>query len=389
MMAIFLTGASLLIDAAWTAGCGVLLDGQHIAAILPEDAQPAAARVRLPAGSLLAPGLIDIQVNGGGGRLFNDAPTQATARAIAAAHRTLGTTAVLPTLITDTPDAMRAAASVQAEPEAGIAGLHFEGPFLSPARPGVHQAALIRAAEEDDLQLLEKLAGRGQDRIVLTVAPETVPDEQLARLAAAGVILAAGHSAASAERTAAAVAAGISGFTHLFNAMPPLNARLPGIAAAALADSESWCGVIADGIHVHPVMLRLLLAAKPHRTILVSDAMPPTGTAMPGFQLQGRTIHRRDGALRTADGTLAGADICLADAVRFCVRELGLPSARALTLATAAPADFLRLADRIGRIAPGLQADLVLLAPDLRVRGTWCAGAWQGDRDVLPARHAA
>ncbi len=387
MSATFLTGADLLIDGDWATGFGVLVEHDRIAAVLPAGARPAAAHIALPPGTLLAPGLVDAQVNGGGGLLFNDAPTQATARAIAAAHRALGTTAILPTLITDTPDVLRLAAALRPEPAAGIAGLHFEGPFLGPTRPGVHRAALIRPPDETDLLLLEALAQVCP--VLLTVAPETVPDAQLARLAAAGIVLSAGHSAATAERTAQALAAGITGFTHLFNAMPPLAAREPGIAASALADATAWCGVIADGIHVHPAMLRLLLAAKPTRTLLVSDAMPPTGTALTEFRLQGRVIHRSGGALRTADGTLAGADICLADAVRFCVRYLGLPSAQALTLATAAPADFLRLAGCRGRIAPGLQADLVLLTPDLAVLGTWLAGAWQGEPGVLSRAAAA
>ena len=385
MTATFLTGASLLADGAWLPNHGVLIEGSRIAALLPDTAHPAATRIALPPGTLLSPGLIDIQVNGGGGLLFNDHPDQATARAIAAAHRRLGTTSILPTLITDTPQAMRAAATVQPEP--GILGLHFEGPFLSQARPGVHRPDLIRAPDEADLAFLASLARR--TRILLTIAPETVPDAQLARLAAAGIILSAGHSAASLERTNDALAAGLTGFTHLFNAMPPLAARAPGIAAAALTHPHSWCAVIADGIHVHPAVLRLLLAAKPDRTLLVSDAMPPTGTDATAFQLQGRLIHRAAGALRSADGTLAGADICLADAVRFCVRTLALPAAQALTLATAAPAAFLGLSASHGRLAPGQQADLLLLTENLDVLGTWQAGTWDGEPGLLPALQAA
>ncbi len=385
MTATFLTGALLLADGAWLPQHGVLIEGGRIAALLPETAQPAATRVALPAGTLLSPGLIDVQVNGGGGHLFNDQPDQATARAIAAAHRRLGTTSILPTLITDTPQAMRAAATVRPEP--GILGLHFEGPFLSQARPGVHRQDLIRAPDEADLAFLEALAGR--TKTLLTIAPESVPRAQIARLAAAGIILSAGHSAASLECTNEALAAGLAGFTHLFNAMPPLAARAPGIAAAALTHPRSWCGVIADGIHVHPAMLALLLAAKPDRTLLVSDAMPPTGTSATSFQLQGRLVHRAAGALRTADGTLAGADICLADAIRFCVRTLALPAARALTLATAASAAFLGLSASHGRIAPGQQADLLLLTENLDVLGTWLAGAWDGEPGLLAALEAA
>jgi N-acetylglucosamine-6-phosphate deacetylase len=381
----FLTGASVLVNGRFRPGQGVLITHTRIAAVLPADSKPAATRVALPAGSLLAPGLIDIQVNGGGGLLFNNAPNQATARAIAAAHRSLGTTSILPTLITDDPGRMREAAGVVAEPGYGVLGLHFEGPFLGAAKPGVHPPEHIRAPDEDDLVLLEQLGRRASGRLLLTVAPETVDDATLRRLAEAGVILSAGHSAATFERTGQAIQAGITGFTHLFNAMPPVSAREPGIALAALLDRGAYCGVIADGIHVHPALLRLLFAAKPDRTILVSDAMPPTGTDLQSFVLQGRLIHRARGSLRTADNVLAGADICLADAVRFCVRELGLPPEQAIGMATAAPADFLRVRQKIGRIAAGLRADLVLLGPDLDVLGTWLGGDFQGDPAVARA----
>ena len=212
MTAAFLTGAALLIDGAWVHGHGLLLEDGLITAIQPADTSTLAPRVALPPGSLLAPGLIDIQVNGGGGLLFNDAPTQATARAIAAAHRRLGTTSILPTLITDTPATMRQAAAVLAEPSAGLLGLHFEGPFLSPARPGVHRPDLIRPPTEPDLALFEELATRQPGRIVLTLAPETVTDDHIRRLAAAGILLCAGHTAASFDRTTEALAAGITGF---------------------------------------------------------------------------------------------------------------------------------------------------------------------------------
>ena len=241
----------------------------------------------------------------------------------------------------------------------------------------MHRAELIRAPDADDLDLLEQVARQGP--VLLTIAPEMVPDDALARLARAGVVLSAGHSAASFERTEAAVGSGVSGFTHLFNAMPPLAARSPGIAAAALATPGTWCGVIADGIHVHPAMLRLVLGAKAGRVVLVSDAMPPTGTDSASFELQGRTIHRAHGALRTADGTLAGADICLADAVRFCVRALGLPIAEALMLATAAPADFLGVSATHGRLGVGLRADFVLFSPALAV-----LQVWQEGRPIMP-----
>ena len=380
----FLTGADILADGVLS-GHGVLIRDRTIVAVLPDTDQPAAHRIGLPSGTLLAPGLLDIQVNGGGGVLFNDTPTHEAALAIAAAHRHLGTTSILPTLITDTPAKMRAAASAMraiAARDGPLAGIHFEGPFLSPARPGVHDPDWVRRPDEADLAMLADLAEDWDGQVLLTIAPEMVDDTALRRLACAGVVLSAGHSAASFERVEEALAAGVTGFTHLYNAMPPSAARAPGIVTAALLDQASWCGVIADGIHVHPAMLRLLLASKPNRTLLVSDAMPPTGTTLSHFVLQGRRIERRDGRLVTVDGTLAGADICLADAVRFLVRTCAVPPAQALAMASAAPAAFLGL-PYLGRIAPGARADLVLFTPGLEVLGTWLAGHWQGEPGVL------
>ena len=350
-MSAFLTGAAILIDGAWQSGRGILVQDGALQAVLPDSECVMAERVALPAGTLLAPGLVDVQVNGGGGVLFNDTPTAEAARAIAAAHRTLGTTAILPTLITDTTAAMQGAALAVKTRIPGVIGVHFEGPFLSPARPGVHAAHFIRPPSQSDVIFLEDLAAQLDGAVLLTLAPETVDGATLRRLSDAGVILSAGHSEASYECCTGAIADGLRGFTHVFNAMPGAAARSPGLVTAALLDPDTWCAVIADGVHVHPAMLRLLLAAKsPGRVMLVSDAMPPTGTPLERFELQGRTILRERGRLATQDGTLAGADICLADAVRYAVRTLGLSSAQALTMASEVPAAFsAQTADRTHR----------------------------------------
>jgi N-acetylglucosamine-6-phosphate deacetylase len=374
----FVTGAAILQDGDWLPGHGLLIEHGQIAAILQEGAAPRAVHVRVPDGSRIAPGLIDIQVNGGGGLLFNDRPDAGTARFMAASHRRLGTTAILPTLITDTPGMFhRALADAACGP--GVIGLHLEGPFLSPARPGVHRQDYIRAPLEDDVRRLEALAGRLGGPVLLTLAPETVPDPVLRRLAEAGILLSAGHTAAPFARVSAAIGAGLTGFTHLYNAMPPPAARDPGPVAAALLHPQTWCGVIADGVHVDPAMLRLLRAARGlSRIILVSDSMPPAGTDIAGFDLQGQRIFRRRGRLETADGTLAGADLCLMDAVRQAARIWDITLAEALMLATANPADFLGVGTMRGRIAPGLAADLLLLDKDAAVLGTWLAGVWDG-----------
>ncbi|PWC35910.1 N-acetylglucosamine-6-phosphate deacetylase [Azospirillum sp. TSO35-2] len=374
------TGDTILDDRSLLVGDGRILD-----IVAAGRVPPAVDRVvPLAAGDLLAPGFLDIQVNGGGGVLFNERPDAAGALAIAAAHRRFGTTGLLPTVITDTPDCHRAAAeaAVQAvaRPDGGVLGLHFEGPFISPQRVGAHDPRFVRAPDEEDLAFLCALPGRMPGgRVLLTLAPECVEDSALSRLLAAGVILSVGHTMASAERVVEALDLGMRGVTHLYNAMPGIANRQPGPAGAALGDGRPWCGLIVDGYHVHPLMLRAALAARPRgRMMLVTDAMPPTGTDATSFELNGRTIYRRDGRLVLADGTLAGADLDMAAAVRNAGRLIGLPLEECLRMASLYPAEFLGLAGERGRVAPGWRADLVLLRSDLTVRGTWLAGTWQG-----------
>ncbi|MET0401299.1 MAG: N-acetylglucosamine-6-phosphate deacetylase, partial [Cystobacter sp.] len=270
---------------------------------------------------------------------------------------------------------------VLAQPTSGVLGIHLEGPFISTDRPGVHEPRFIRTPDTQDLDYLgavsERLAAR-DGRVLMTLAPERVEDKVLTRLAAAGVLLCAGHTAASYERTRESLNAGVRGFTHLFNAMPPLTNRQPGPALAALESPEAFCGVIADGIHVHPSLLRLLVKSKPAgKVFLVTDAMPPVGTDADTFTLYGHTILRRDGRLVTEDGTLAGADIDMVTAVRNCVKQLGLPLEESLRMASLYPAGFLKREHQLGRVARGYRADLTLLRPDLTVLATWVAGQAQ------------
>jgi N-acetylglucosamine-6-phosphate deacetylase len=353
----------------------VVIDGRDIAAILPRNEVPAGMPVHaLQDGAWLAPGFIDCQVNGGGDVLFNDAPTVATIERIAAAHLRLGTTALLPTLITDTPAKMRAALGAVRKAAAtnpGVLGIHLEGPFLSPGKPGVHDTTLFRVPTDDDAtELIEGRTGA----MLVTLAPERVPAGFIHRLAAAGIRVALGHSAATYAETKAALAEGLAGFTHLFNAMRPLESREPGPIAAALETPDAWFGLIVDGHHVAPPMLRLALRGA-GRPMLVSDAMPPVGGCRSSFVLNGAEIAVRDGRCTRPDGTLAGAAIGMADAVRNCVEMLKMPLTEALRLASAEPAAFLGLAGTLGRIAPGYRADLVAFDPEtVELHRTWAAG---------------
>ncbi len=356
-------------------GCAVIIEGAAIVGLAARGDLPAAMPRRdLPEGAWLTPGFIDVQVNGGGDVLFNDRPTPAGIAAIVAAHRRFGTTGLLPTLISDTAEKMRAASAAVAAASGispGVLGIHFEGPFLATERAGVHDRAMFRPPTPEDLDLL--CAERGGATLV-TLAPECVPPGFIANIARAGVRIALGHSMASYEETRAAIAEGLTGFTHLFNAMRPLTAREPGPIAAALEEPRAFYGLIVDGAHVAPAMLRLALrgAGTP---VLVTDAMPPVGGTGHGFSLAGKPVRVADGRCTTADGTLAGSALDMASAVRNSVRLLDMSLPEALRLASAAPAAFLGLGDRLGHIAPGFRADIVALEPAaVRVLGTWVAG---------------
>jgi N-acetylglucosamine-6-phosphate deacetylase len=355
--------------------CAVIIDGARIAGVIPRGDVPAGVPTRtLPDGAWLAPGFIDVQVNGGGDVLFNDEPTPEGIAAIVAGHRKFGTTALLPTLITDTPQKMRAALDAvrRAAPvNPGVIGIHFEGPFLSPGKPGVHDPALIRRPDDADAALL---CAPQAHCTVVTLAPEEMPPGFIARLAASGARVCLGHSMATYAQAKAALAEELVGFTHLFNAMRPLESREPGPIAAALEAPGAWFGMIVDGVHVAPAMLRLALRGAAH-PMLVTDAMPPVGGRVPGFTLYGNEIVVRDGRCARADGTLAGAALDMASAVRNCVRMLDVPLPKALRFASAEPARFLGLGNELGRLCPGYRADMVAFDPDdIGIIGTWVAG---------------
>jgi N-acetylglucosamine-6-phosphate deacetylase len=354
----------------------VLIEGERIASIGPRRALPEHVTVHeLPHGCWLAPGFIDVQVNGGGDLLFNDAPNSAAINRIIAAHRRYGTTGLLPTLISDTPQKMRVALdAVQSLLQnSGVLGIHFEGPFLSPAKPGIHDPSKLRLPTAADLALLSSSATVK----LVTLAPEEVPNGFIAELVKSGVRVALGHSMATYAQTKAALAEGLTGFTHLFNAMRPLCARDPGPIAAALECTDAWFGMIVDGAHVDPAMLRLALRGSAH-PMLVTDAMPPVGGSQQKFSLFERNIEARGEVCIGDDGTLAGTALGMASAVRNCVDLLGVPLTSALGYASLQPAAFLGIDDRFGRIAAGYRADMVAFEPNnIVVLGTFFAGIWE------------
>lgn len=354
--------------------CVVVEDG-HVVAVLHGAAPGGGVRIDL-GGGYLAPGFIDLQVNGGGGVLFNNAPGIEAIATIGRAHRRFGTTGFLPTLISDEAEVMRrAVAAVRAaiaQGVPGVLGIHLEGPYLAPARKGTHDDARFRVPEAAEIALATAL---DNGVTLLTVAPERLPQASLQALAARGAILWAGHSDATYAQAQAGFAAGIRGVTHLFNAMSPLQGREPGMVGAALDHADCWCGIIVDGVHVHPASLRIALAAKPRgKVLLVTDAMPMVGADSPAFDLYGETITASDGVVRNAAGALAGSALDMASAVRNAVRLLGLGLDEACRMAAQYPAEAIGLGASHGRIAPGYRADLVWLDAQAQVRATWIAG---------------
>jgi N-acetylglucosamine-6-phosphate deacetylase len=370
-----LINGRVLLDAAFVEDRAVLIEDGRIAALVANaDVASDAQRVDL-AGGTLVPGFIDVQVNGGGNRLFNDDPSVETIAAIGAAHRQFGTTGFLPTLISD--DADKTAAAIEATRAAiaggvlGVLGVHIEGPFLNVARKGIHDAGKIRPISEAEIALLSQQAN---GKTIVTLAPETVGPEVVRRLTQAGVLVCAGHTNASAECIQEALRNGVRGFTHLFNAMSQLTAREPGVVGAALYDDNSWCGIIVDGHHVDPMVLKLALRAAPaRRFMLVTDAMPSVG-GRKEFQLNGQPITVSDGKCTNADGTLAGSDLDMASAVRNAVKLLDVDLAQAIAMASTNPAAFLGLDHELGRIAPGCRAHLVLLDDNIEVIQSWIDG---------------
>ena len=356
----------------------VLIEGEHIVAVVDPEQVPAdiGASYDLEGGTLI-PGFIDLQVNGGGGVLFTAAPTVDSLRTIGAAHRQYGTTGFLPTLISTRFDVMREAVSAVAEAIAigtpGVLGLHLEGPFLSPERKGVHDAGKFCQLDQTGLDILTSLQ---VGSTVVTLAPELTSPQMISRLVEEGVIVCGGHSGATYAQTRGALAHGLSGFTHLYNAMTPLQSREPGMVGAALADDDSWFGIIADGHHIHPAAFSVAVAAKKRGgALLVTDAMPTVGSPDTSFILDGKTIVASEGRVTNAEGTLAGSDLNMLLAVNNAAEFARLDWFEAVRMASLYPARALGLERELGAIRPGFRASLLALDSAHRIRASWVNGA--------------
>lgn len=309
---------------------------------------------------ILMPGFFDIQVNGGGGALLNTSPTVAGLTQIAAAHRALGTVALMPTVITDAPEVLAQAVDTicSVHGTLGIVGLHIEGPHLSRARRGTHDARYIRPMAEVTMALVRRLKSEGVP-VLITVAPESVTPQQIAALVSAGAVVSLGHSDADAVTTREAMAAGATGFTHLYNAMSPMQHRAPGMTGAAIA-SDAWCSIIADGKHVDPAMVALACRARPRpdRMIAISDAMATVG-GPDTFTLYDQSIRLQDSMLINSEGALAGAHLTMAEAVANLI-SYGISPLDALRMGRHNPAQMMGIWDKMAMIGMR-QSDLILL----------------------------
>ena len=377
-MSVAFVNGRVLTDSGLEEGLTVTTGSAHIASVGRSKAARTKPSEKIDlGGKLLLPGFIDTQVNGGGGVLFNDAPTVESIDAIGRAHRQFGTTAFLPTLVSDdlqvVADALSATRDAIAAKVPGVLGIHIEGPFLNEDRKGVHDASKIRYLDEEAFRLLTRPTG---GKTLLTLAPEKTTPQMIRKLTDAGVVVSAGHSNATYAEIRAALENGLTGFTHLFNAMSQITVREPGVVGAALDDPDSWCSIIVDGHHVDPVVLRLALRCKrKDRFVLVTDAMPSVGAGQKSFSLLGRRISVRNGVCIGDDGTLAGSNIDMATAVRNTVQLLHVGIADAVRMASVYPAEFIGLAHEFGRIAPGYRANLVVADDELNVLGTWIDGS--------------
>jgi N-acetylglucosamine-6-phosphate deacetylase len=370
-----ITSARILASGTWLDGHAVIMSDDLVHAIVPASDIPVSAKLVSLNGGVLLPGFIDTQVNGGGGVLFNDVPSAKGIAAIAAAHRRFGTTAMLPTLISDDLDVVaRAIAAVDDAIKSGvpgIIGIHIEGPFLNTAKRGIHDAGKFRTLDEGAVALLSSLK---YGKTLVTLAPELAPVGAIAKLVKNGVVVAAGHTLANYAEMQRGIAEGLTGVTHLFNAMTQMESRAPGVVGAAF-DSNIICGIIADGYHVDPATLRAAYRAKGMDEImLVTDAMPTTGSNVTTFNIGGTAVKSENGKLESSSGTLAGSNLDMATAVRNASEMMRTGLAAASHMASYTPAAFIGLSQSHGRIAPGYRGDIVHLDDNLNVTACWIGG---------------
>lgn len=371
-----LVGARIFTGEEFLENHALIISGETIEALVPlQSLDKAMPRIEF-SGGVIAPGFIDLQVNGGGGAFFTNDTSVNAIQTMLDGHRPTGTTSLLPTLISDTREVHQAGVKAVADAVAagmkGVLGVHVEGPFFDPGRRGAHNERYIRAMEQADI---DWLSAPRSFKLMLTLAPEHTKPGQIKALTEAGVVVCAGHTDAHYDDVIAAVKEGLSGFTHLYNAMRPTTGREPGVVGAALDTPNTWCGIIIDTYHVHAASARVAYAAKPKgKVYLVTDAMSTVGSREKSFQIYGETIYEKEGCLVNAEGRLAGSAIGMIDAVRLNTNWVGIDLAESLRMASLYPAEYMQVDSYLGCIGSGYRADLVHFTDDYRVTHTWVAG---------------
>lgn len=375
-----LVGARIFTGEIFLDNHAVIIADEKIAGLVPVAELDESIPQILLDGGVIAPGFIDLQVNGGGGAFFTNDTSVSAIQTMLDGHRPTGTTSLLPTLISDTRAVHQAGVKAVADAVAagikGVLGVHVEGPFFDMARRGAHNERYIRKMEQADIDwLVASVKAQHEFKVMLTLAPEHADVGQIKQLTSAGVVVCAGHTDGHYDDVVAALNEGLSGFTHLYNAMRPTTGREPGVVGAALEDQNSWCGIIIDTYHVHAASARIAYAAKPKgKMYLVTDAMSTVGSPEKSFQIYGETIYEKDGCLVNAEGKLAGSAIGMIDAVRLNTEWVGVALAESLRMASLYPAQYMQVDDYLGRVQAGFRADLVHFTDDYRVTHTWIAG---------------
>ena len=371
---LILTAGRMVTPARVFAPGWLRLAGGLVADVGP-GAPPHPADLELPDATVV-PGFVDVHVHGGGGASF-DGGDPAAAETVVRAHRARGTTTMVASLVSDEVESLARSARALGDlvDDGLLAGVHLEGPWLSPKHAGAHEPALLTAPTPAAVDhLLEKA---GEHLRMVTLAPELTGGlEAIRRLSAAGVVAAIGHTDATYDEARAALDAGATVGTHLFNAMRGLHHREPGPVAALVEHPDAYVELIADGVHVHPAMLRMAASAKPHLTSLVTDAMAAAAAPDGDYRLGSLDVSVRSGVARlTGSGAIAGSTLTTSAAVRYAVQVAGLSLEDAVRAATSTPAAMLGL-DRVGALRPGFHADLVVLDGSLDVLRVMRRGAW-------------
>jgi N-acetylglucosamine-6-phosphate deacetylase len=370
-----ITGSKLFNGKKFIEHKALLIDDQHIAGIVNEDAIPTDYQVQKLDRGILSPGFIDLQVNGGGGKLFNNSPDKESLNTIISAHQYFGTTSIMPTVISDSLNILQKCTDIisnEINNNHSLLGIHIEGPFFNVKYRGVHQKQYINTINASYLNLFETL---NNFPVMLTLAPECISIKQLKHLKSLGFKILAGHTDANYDQLEEAVKYGLDGFTHLFNAMGQISAREPGVVGSALDFDETSASIIVDLHHVHPSLINLSFKQKPKgKLFFVSDSMATINHGEPSFELYDEVVSESNGRIINSEGKLAGSSITQIDAIKNAYQKCSIPLENAISMATLYPAEYLGVSDYIGQLKKGYRADLAHFDSNFHVQNVWLAG---------------